>query len=89
MHEVWLIYPPMSFLIDHIDEVILEVQAGAGGQEAGIFAYDVFSMYERLELSFSCVLGIDKFFNLVSQLVYVLSSVTGFNRYHFLQFMHI
>ena len=35
---------------DDIRNVILEVRAGTGGDEAGLFASDLFSMYEKLSL---------------------------------------
>ena len=36
--------------IDNISDIILEVHAGAGGLEAGLFAYDLYSMYQRFVL---------------------------------------
>ena len=35
---------------DDIRNVILEVRAGTGGDEAGLFASDLFSMYEKLSI---------------------------------------
>ena len=32
---------------DNINEVILEVHAGVGGLEAGLFAAEMFRMYQR------------------------------------------